>query len=327
MFIDHSKDNQPIELSREVPLAPFTSFQVGGPARFFTTAHTLDQLEQALSFARREEVPFLIVGGGSNLLVSDSGFEGIAIRLQLKGIKVEGRRIEAQAGVDLMAVVEHAAHWGLGGIERLAGIPGLFGGAVRGNAGAYGSCIGDVIESVQALRADTLKLVTLTRDDCQFRYRNSRFKREHGLVVVSASLLLEPGDPEEILRRGEATVRKRQARQLQCDLSAGSFFMNPVVSDPELIRRFETEQGAHCRDGRIPAGWLIDQARLRSLKVGGAMVSQRHANYLINTGNASAKEIVTLAGMVKARVLASLGVQLEEEVSCIGFIEAGPPPS
>ncbi len=327
MFTDQGKDNDTIELLRDVSLAPFTSFQVGGPARFFTTVRTLEQLKQALSFTRREELPFLIVGGGSNLLVSDRGFDGIAIRLQLKGIRVEGRRIEAQAGVELMAVVEHAAHWGLGGIERLAGIPGLFGGAVRGNAGAYGSCIGDVIETVHALRADTLELVTLTRDACQFQYRNSRFKREHGLVVVAAGMLLEPGDPEEILRRGEATVRKRQARQLQCDLSAGSFFMNPVVRDPELIRRFETEQGTRCRDGRIPAGWLIDQARLRSLKVGGAMVSPRHANYLINTGNASAKEIVSLAGMVKARVLASLGVQLEEEVSCIGFTEAAPPPS
>lgn len=327
MFIDHGKDNQPIELSRDVPLAPFTSFQVGGPARFFTAVRTPEQLKQALCLARREGVPFLILGGGSNLLVSDSGFEGIAIRMQMKGIKVEGRRVEAQAGVDLMALVEHAAHWGLAGIERLAGIPGLFGGAVRGNAGAYGSCIGDVIETVHALRTDTLEPVALGRDACQFQYRNSRFKKEQGLVVLSASLLLEPGVPQEVLRRVEATVRKRQARQLQCDLSAGSFFMNPVVRDAELIRRFETEQGTSCRDGRIPAGWLIDQARLRSLKVGGAMVSPRHANYLINTGNASAQEIVRLAEKVKALVRASLGVQLEEEVSCVGFTAAAPFPS
>uniref|UniRef100_C6E2J5 UDP-N-acetylenolpyruvoylglucosamine reductase n=1 Tax=Geobacter sp. (strain M21) TaxID=443144 RepID=C6E2J5_GEOSM len=327
MFIDQAKENQQIELLRDVPLAPFTSFKIGGPARFLTMARTLEQLKQALSFARREGIPFLIVGGGSNLLVSDRGFDGIAIRLQLKGIKVQGNRVEAQAGVDLMALVEHAAHWGLAGIERLAGIPGLFGGAVRGNAGAYGSCIGDVIERVYALRTETMELVALTRDDCRFQYRDSRFKKDHGLVVVAASLLLEPADPQEILRQAEATVRKRQARRLQCDRSAGSFFMNPVVRDPELIRRFETEQGTHCRDGRIPAGWLIDKARLRSLAVGAAMVSPRHANYLINTGNASAQEVVRLAELVKDEVRASLGVQLEEEVSCVGFTQAAPLPS
>lgn len=315
-------DSETLIIERDVQLAPFTSFRIGGPARFFTRVGTLEQLRQALVFARRAGVPFCILGGGSNLLVSDQGFDGVVIRLQLKGIRVSGHLVEVRAGVDLMALVEHTAHWGMSGLERLAGIPGLVGGAVRGNAGAYGSCIGDVAVKVRALDALSLEVITLDHDACAFDYRNSRFKRDPGLVVLSALLELSGGAHLEIERRVEETVKRREARQLQCDRSAGSFFMNPVVTDPELIRRFETEQGVPCREGRVPAGWLIDQAQLRSSRVGAAMVSPRHANYLVNTGNATAEEMTRLARMVKSGVRGSLGVQLEEEVSCVGFTPA-----
>ncbi len=311
-------------IERDVPLAPFTSLKIGGPARFFVRVGTPDQLRQALLFARGEGVPFSILGGGSNLLVSDQGFDGVVIRLQMKGIRVSGRLVEARAGVDLMALVQHTAHWGLSGLERLAGIPGLFGGAVRGNAGAYGRCIGDVVVNVQALDALSLEVITLDREACAFEYRNSLFKRDPGLIVVSALLELSGAPHQEIEQKVEETVKKREARQLQCDRSAGSFFMNPVVTDPELIRRFETEQGMRCRECRIPAGWLIDRANLRSSRVGAAMVSPRHANYLVNTGSATAEEMTRLARLVKSEVRASLGVQLEEEVSCIGFTPSPP---
>lgn len=315
----HSTDIEPIAVQENVPLAPFTSLHIGGPARFFIIASSVGQLRQAILFARRKELPFCMLGGGSNLLASDAGFAGAVIRLQLKGTRVAGHRVEAQAGVDLTELVKLTPQWGLSGIETLAGIPGLVGGAVRGNAGAFGGCIGDVTERVSALDADSLELVDLDRESCSFEYRNSRFKREAHLIVVSVLLALTPAPPAEIESKVAATIRKREARKLQCDRSAGSFFMNPVVSDPELILRFEADQGVHCRECRIPAGWLIDQAGLRSLKVGGAMVSPRHANYLINTGNASAEQMIELARRVKDGVLAALGVQLSEEVSCLGF--------
>ena len=318
-------ESQPIAVQHDVPLAPFTSLKIGGPARFFTTARSLDELRQALLFARRQGVPFCILGGGTNLLVSDDGFDGLAVRLQLDGIQVSGPRIEAQAGVDLTALVHRTSELGLSGMEALAGIPGLLGGAVRGNAGAYGSCIGEVTDTVFALHAESLELLALDRGECNFEYRNSRFKRDPGLVVVSALLALSPGDPGEIRRKVEATIAKREARQLQCERSVGSFFMNPIVTDPELICRFETNQGVRCRGNRIPAGWLIDQAKLRSTRVGAAMVSQKHANYLINTGSASAEEMIRLARLVKLEVQAALGVQLQEEVSCLGF-SPGPDP-
>ena len=314
-----SKTSPPITVQQNVPLAPFTSLNIGGPARFLTRAENLEELRQALLFARRQGVSFCILGGGTNLLVSDEGFDGLVIRLQPAGIKVSGDRIEAQAGFDLTALVHRTAELGLSGMESLAGIPGMLGGALRGNAGAYGGCIGEVTETVFALHAESLELLALDREECAFEYRDSRFKRDPRLIVVSALLALSPGDPEEIRHKVKATIAKRESRQLQCEGSAGSFFMNPVVTDQELIRRFETDQGIRCRENRIPAGWLIDQAKLRSARVGAAMVSARHANYLVNTGDASADQMIRLARMVKIEVQTALGVQLREEVSCLGF--------
>jgi UDP-N-acetylmuramate dehydrogenase len=308
-----------ITIQENLPLAPLTSLEIGGPARFFIQVETVAELREALLFAQRELLPFAILGGGSNLLVSDHGYDGVVIRMRLPKVTVSGERVTAEAGVDLTALVHQTAQWGLSGMESLAGIPGLVGGAVRGNAGAYGSCIGEVTETVQALHAGTLELLVLEREACNFSYRDSRFKREPDLIVVSVDLVLRRGDPEQISSKVAATIAKRTARNLQCDRSVGSFFMNPVVADPELVRSFESEQQVVCREGRIPAGWLIDRAGLRNRRVGGAMVSARHANYLINTGSASAEEMLRLARLIKSEVREAMGVELREEVSSLGF--------
>jgi len=306
-------------IQENIPLAPFTSFGIGGPARYFAEVASAAELRDALLFARQKGLPYYLLGGGTNLLVSDSGFDGLIIRVNFKAVSLTRNSIEAEAGADLTGLVHQAANGGLLGIESLAGIPGMLGGAVRGNAGAYGGCIAEVCSAVQALNAKTLQWVNLSRQECCFGYRESRFKREPELIVVSATLELLPGSPEEIRQRVEATLARRAARNLQCEKSVGSFFMNPVVSDSGLIKRFETDQQVRSRDGRVPAGWLIDQAGLRNQRFGAAVVSALHANYLINTGGASAREVLALARTIKERVRAVTGVQLREEVSCLGF--------
>lgn len=308
-----------IAIQENVPLAPFTSLDIGGPARFFACAKNVTELREALLFARRQGLSFRIIGGGTNMLVSDAGFDGLIIRLKFEGIGVSGDRVLAEAGVDLTELVQRTAQWGFSGMESLAGIPGLLGGAVRGNAGAYGSCIGEVTETVFALQAETLELLALDREVCAFAYRSSRFKRDPLLIVVSALLALLPGDAAESRSKVEGTIAKRIARNLQCQKSVGSFFMNPLVTDEQLIRRFETDQKVFCREGRIPAGWLIDQAGLRNTRIGGATVSALHANYLINAEKATACEMVRLASLIKSGVRATLGVQLQEEVSYLGI--------
>jgi UDP-N-acetylmuramate dehydrogenase len=308
-----------IKLKQNLALAPFTSFDIGGPARYLAEASSAEELREALNFARAEGLDYYLLGGGTNLLVSDAGFDGLVVRVRLEGIKRSGELIEAEAGADLTGLVRQTAGWSLSGIESLAGIPGLLGGAVRGNAGAYGCCIGESCREVRALDVRTLEFVSLGQGECDFSYRDSRFKRERGLVVVSALLALTPGSQGEIEEKIAATLAKRAARNLQCEKSVGSFFMNPTVGDPELVRRFESDQKTRARDGRIPAGWLIDQAGLRNLRVGAAMVSELHANYLINTGGASAREVLALARLVQQRVRAATGVHLQNEVSCLGF--------
>jgi UDP-N-acetylmuramate dehydrogenase len=302
-----------------VPLAPFTSFGIGGPARYLAEVTSAAELRDALLFARQKGLPYYLLGGGTNLLVSDGGFNGLIIRVKFDAVRQTSNIIEAEAGADLTGLVHQAAGWGLWGVESLAGIPGLLGGAVRGNAGAYGGCIAEVCSGVRALDAETLQWVSLSREECRFGYRESRFKREPRLIVVSATLELLPGSPEEIRERVKDTLARRAARNLQCEKSVGSFFMNPVVSDSGLIKRFETDQQVRSRDGRVPAGWLIDQAGLRNQRFGAAVVSALHANYLINTGGASAQEVLALARTIKERVRAVTGVQLREEVSCLGF--------
>ncbi|WP_224960453.1 UDP-N-acetylmuramate dehydrogenase [Geomonas subterranea] len=314
-------DKKPhLDIQENVPLAPFTSFRIGGPARFLVGARDLRELQEALRLARAMNLPFCILGGGSNLLVSDDGFPGLAIRLLMDRVTFSGGMVQVQGGFDLTTLVHRTADWGLSGLESLAGIPGTVGGAVRGNAGAYGGAIGDVVATVSALDSTTLQTLTLRRDQCDFGYRDSRFKRDPGLIVVGTLLALLPGDQDEIRTKVAQTLAKREAKQLSCDRSAGSFFMNPEVNDAALVRRFEEEQGVRCRECRIPAGWLIDQAGLRSLSVGGAAVSHRHANYLVNTGSATAGDVVELARLVRQEVRRKLGVELKEEVSPLGLV-------
>ncbi|UFS72831.1 UDP-N-acetylmuramate dehydrogenase [Geomonas sp. RF6] len=308
-----------IIMEKEVRLAPFTSFRIGGAAKLFCAVSTKDQLRQAITFALQKDLPYHILGGGTNILVNDSGFPGMVIQMNLDGMRLRGESVEVDAGVELMRLVQCATQEGLGGMERLAGIPGTVGGAVRGNAGAYGTAIGEVVRGVVALDLERMEFIPLTREECDFHYRSSTFKKTKRLVVVSALLDLHSAPREEIAEKVEETLAKRLARNLQAELSVGSFFMNPVVTERSLVEAFEGERRVHCRDNRIPAGWFIERAGLRNRRVGGAMVSEKHANYIINTGNATARDVRELAALIRDEVAQKTGVLLQEEVCYLGF--------
>lgn len=308
-----------ITLKEQIPLAPSTTFGIGGAARFYAEVADARELREALDFARHQGLPFFLMGGGSNLLVSDAGFPGVVLKSTGRGVRREGAEVVVEAGVELIGLVHRCAEWGLAGVETLAGIPGLVGGAVRGNAGAYGGSLGEACASVRVLDAETLEERTLSGEECRFGYRDSRFKRDPVLVVLETRLRLTPAPVGELKERVAATLAKRAARRLDCERSVGSYFTNPSVADRDLVARFESEQRVRAREGRLPAGWLIDQAGLRNLRVGGAQVSGVHANYLINTGGANAHDVLTLARLVKERVCAATGVRLVEEVSRLGF--------
>ncbi|OGI21557.1 MAG: UDP-N-acetylenolpyruvoylglucosamine reductase [Candidatus Moranbacteria bacterium RIFCSPHIGHO2_01_FULL_55_24] len=308
------------KIQENVPLAPLTTFKVGGTARYYVQVTDTTSLMKAREFAEKNKLKEYIFGGGSNILFSDKGFSGIIIHMVGGGKEAENDRIYAGAGVPLGDVVSLAQERGLSGIERLAGVPGSFGGAVRGNAGAFGTEIGNIVEKVKAIDLKSGILREFSQSDCEFGYRTSIFKKYPHLLVLSADLRLKKGaDPDALLATMRETLAKREAKHPQDIPSAGSFFVNPIVTDKSLHEIFERDSGMPSKNGRLPAGWLIDRVGLRGKQIGGAKISNQHPNYLINTGNATAEDIITLASIAKTRVRNEFSIQLKEEVQYVGF--------
>ena len=308
-----------LNIQENVPLAPFTTFHIGGKARFFVETNGLSELAEALKYAEEQALSVYVLGGGSNVIFSDKGFAGLVIRLRDSGMQISGDKIICGAGSALFDVVRKAVDCGLAGIESLAGIPGSLGGAIRGNAGAFGTEIGNKIASVKVFTQDTGKMKEYRNNECEFGYRTSIFKKNPKLTILSAEIKLTAGNTSELEKIMNATVAKREAKHPQNAKCAGSFFMNPVVKDEKLREEFAKDTGMSQKGDVLPAGWLIDHAGLRGKRVGGAMVSQRHPNYLVNTGNATAEDVIMLASLIKTRVRDELNVKLQEEVQFVGF--------
>lgn len=308
-----------LEIKDNVILAPFTTFHIGGPAKKFAAVMTPEELVEALRYSKENGLPVFFLGGGSNLLISDQGFNGLVVRTENTTIRCEGLNLIAGAGSRLLDAVNISAKQGLGGLELLAGIPGLVGGAVRGNAGAFGADIGARVSRVTAVNRQTLEMRDFSRDECEFGYRDSFFKRHSEWIIFVVTLVLEQGDRDLLERTIHETIAKREAKHSQGAWCAGSFFMNPVVTDEKLRHEFETETGVIPKDDKLPAGWLIGHVGLRGKQVGGALVSDQHPNYIVNTGDATAEDVIILASLIKQKVRTDLGIRLQEEIQMVGF--------
>ncbi|UCG42616.1 MAG: UDP-N-acetylmuramate dehydrogenase [candidate division WOR-3 bacterium] len=278
------------DVGLDVPLAGYTTFGIGGPADMLVTVHDRKALAGVLAACRESGVDWWVLGRGSNVLVSDSGLRGVVVMLgrEFGYVKVEDSVLVAGAGAGLDDIAVAAEKAGLRGAEFLAGIPGTVGGGLRTNAGAFDRSLTDVLSKVRVL-GRTGRTRTLKKGDFETGYRQPVV--DDRLVVIEAELELEPGYPEPV----ETVRQKRWAKQPQ-DPSAGSFFRNP-----------ESE----------PAGSLIDKAGLKGFRVGKAQVSEKHANFIINTGGASFFDVYELAQVVKAKVEEMSGIELEEEVQVL----------
>lgn len=283
------------KLRDNVPLAPLAWFRVGGPAeRLFQPADVEDLA--AFLAATPEDVPVLPMGVASNMLIRDGGIEGVVVRFggPLARVEVEGTTVIAGAGALDQKVAQVAAAAGLAGIEFMIGIPGTIGGAVRMNAGAFGGETRDRLVWAEALDRQG-RLHRLANAELGFRYRHSDLPTDW--IVVRAAFALEPGDPDAIKARMEAIKAEREAAQPLRVATGGSTFKNP-----EGNRAWQ----------------LIDRAGCRGLTHGGAMVSDKHCNFLINTGNATAADLEALGEMVRDRVAAATGIRLEWEIKRLG---------
>ena len=278
------------------PLDKHTSFGIGGPADIMVFPAGVEDIQAALAFCRKAGLPYLVLGGGSNVLVRDGGFRGMVLHVDtvFHQLTCEGRRVRAGAGVRLSRLVAFCSKHALVGMECLSGIPGTVGGGVKGNAGAVGGSISDHLVEVQLLMPQG-DLQALSRDQMEFSYRYSSLPE--GCVVLEAAFDLEPGDPVQIRRRVSGNLLERNRRQPVEWRSAGSIFKNPP--------------GDY-------AGRLVEKVNLKGVRVGDACISPKHGNFIINLGRATAIDVLTLIDLMQRRVRDEMGVELDLEVRVVG---------
>lgn len=279
------------------PMSRHTSFKIGGPADAFIQIESVEELKCVLSWCKRQEIPCMVMGNGSNMLVSDRGIEGVVLQIgsHMQNITIEGGKITAQCGVMLSKLASAAAEASLSGLEFAAGIPGTLGGAVYMNAGAYGGEMKDVVVCAEYL-ADDAKIYTAERESLDFGYRHSRFS-DGKAFILSCVMELQPGDKHQI-RNLMADYQKRRADKQPLDMpSAGSTFKRP--------------------EGYF-AGKLIEDAGLKGYSIGGAQVSEKHSGFVVNTGSATAKDVMDLIEYIQKTVYERFQVRLETEVRLVG---------
>jgi UDP-N-acetylmuramate dehydrogenase len=304
------------EVKENILVAPLTSFQIGGRARYLVDVRSDNDLKEAIGWAKEKGVRFQIFGGGSNVLAPDEGVDALLIRFVGNLYTFEDEAVDSWAGTNLLFLIRAMATQGYGGWEKLAGIPGSVGGAVRGNAGAFGSEIKDYIQTVRAYNSRTDEMREFTNADCDFSYRHSFFKDHAEWLVLRAKIHLDQVAPEESAARTEETIRERERRHLQNVKAAGSYFMNPIAG-PDIVAMFEQEKGVKSRGNRVPAGWLIEKAGMKGARVGDAVASHQHPNYIVNQGTATAKDVRALATKIIDVVRTKFGVTLEEEAAVL----------
>ncbi len=280
----------------DAPMRKFTSMQVGGPADSLLYPKNVDELRRVVRYARSRKIPFLILGRGTNLVVRDRGVRGWVISLTqgMKRIQMDGEAVEAEAGLSLQRLVQFSIRKGLTGLEPFFGIPGTVGGGLAMNAGAWGAELKDVLHSVTLMKEDG-EIVERSRSRLRFSYRGLAIPPSW--IILKGRFELKTGKKEGILERVKSYSEMRKRKQPLDYPSAGSVFKNP-------------------KEG--PAGRCIEEAGLKGFRIGRAMVSERHANFIINLGKAKAEEVIRLIEYVEKKVYEEKGISLDREVKVVG---------
>ena len=289
-----------LEIKENEILAKHTTFAIGGPAKYFAVAKTKEEILEAIGFAESKKLPFFLLGGGSNILINDNGYDGLIIKIQIGGIKVDENKITTGAGALLSQLVNESANKGLSGLEWAVGIPGTIGGAVNGNAGAYGHSVSESVDEIIVLMEEggQWKERKYSNKECRFQYRKSKFKylanRE---IILEVNFRLQKGNAEEIKEKMKNIILWRKGK-IPTQPSAGCVFKN-IKNDGQLV---------------VAAGKLIEECGLKGMKEGGAEIPPLHGNYVVNAGSAKAKDVVKLINLCKQKVKEKFNLKLEEEI-------------
>ncbi len=303
------------KIRENVSLEKHTTMRVCGSVKYFYEVQNKDDLIAALVFAKEKSLPFFILGGGSNIISADY-YEGVVIKMAMNELSVEEDKgflsVSAQAGTSLILFSREITEKGGVGMEWGAGVPGTVGGAVRGNAGAFGDCISDFIDYVNVFDVPLMKERTFNKEECLFEYRESIFKRSRDFVVLSVKMTVPIGEGGKERMLEQLSVRRNNHPNLP---SAGSVFKNikKRIEDKNLIRLYPRIKDFN-EFGTIPSRFLIEQCGLKGVKSGGAQISEKHANFIVNNGGATRKDVDYLIDLVKSEVKKKFGIDMEEEV-------------
>ena len=297
-ILENSKLNKE-NLYYNEPMAKHTSFKIGGPADVFIKVDNIEELKEILKLSKENKIPLTIIGNGSNLLVTDKGIRGITAKLNLKDIEIKNENnkqiIKVEAGVPVGLLAQKLLKEEITGFEELSGIPGTIGGAVIMNAGAHGKELKDILKKVTAMDYNG-NIHEFTNEECQFSYRNSRFQKEK-YIILQATLELEKGNSTEIKEKMDEYMQFRKEKQPIEYPNAGSTFK---------------------RGEDFVTAKLIDEAGLKGYKVGGAQVSEKHAGFIVNVDNATAKDVIELTDYIKEKIEEKFGKKINLEIQIIG---------
>ena len=286
-----------MDFLENISLKEYTTFKIGGPAKYFYVAKNKEDLMEAIKKAQESKLPVFVLGGGSNVLALDEGFNGLVIKIENCKLKIENCEAEIGAGTALAKIVNEAKEASLSGLEWAVGLPGTIGGAIYGNAHAFTAGISDNIKEVEALDIDSMEIKTFIKEECQFSEKQSIFKNNKNLIIISAVLKLEKGDKNQIENKIKDNLKHRLERQPLDYPSAGSVFINPSNGES--------------------ASSLIDKAGLKGTRVGDAQVSEKHAGFIINLGRATSQNVLDLIEIIKREVKSRYNIDLEPEIQII----------
>ena len=319
MVFEDLKNEFP-RLEEDVMLKDYTTFRIGGPAKYFLRTSDKKELKKVIERAIKENINFLVIGGGSNTLFSSKGFDGLVIVYKVENIKerpliekIGDDYFKVDATIPLSSLIMEMRSFS--GLEWGVGIPGTLGGAINGNAGAIGESIADSVESVDVLEIKNGEVLekTFNKKECCFGYRTSIFKNNQELLIVSVELKLSKGEENEIQERIKSNLEIRKAKQPK-GFSVGSVFKNYNGKISDLIVSGYPELKSFNEKGIIPAGLLISLSGLKGKKIGDAKISEEHANFIINLGNATSDDVMSLINLIKKTVKENFSIDLEEEI-------------
>ena len=302
-----------LQCTENVPLSTLTRFAIGGPAGILADASSEAALIAALEAVGG--TPHALIGGGSNLVADDRGFPGVVLRGTAKSIDINGPLVQVAAGAVLQDLVDSTVSAGLEGLHTMTGIPGWVGGAVYGNAGAYGHSIHEFVESVRFWDGSSVR--EIGNAACEFHYRESVFKRQKDWIVLEATLRLPAGDPAALRSTADGILKVRNEKYPPTMHCAGSIFKNLILAElPESVRIQIPERV--IREGKVPSAYFLELAGAKGMVLGGVQVADYHANLIYNSGGGTAQQVRELIQTLKRRVQEQSGLLLEEEVQYLG---------